>query len=593
MTTTMPTETITSNAALTREHLRTFHLSGPAPGDAIPDGPLRPTILAELTGLPQLETFYPMCVHPDGSAQPFRNLVNELEHPSLIASAFQIAMAGHPSALLEEIAPDAIASLKECSGGELARLRKLLPAGAFLLAYHADSLLPLHAAALAEARRVQRNHFWDDVRRTAARLREMLTVDRTHAPNAVSAESVTASLGSRVGAFFNPGRLAKALQQTANPLKCMEPERRSRCESTLAILEEALHDSAGDPAFFLFHSGNAGAAAVLFDGAVKQAADSFAAALQFCDVHLDRLTQLLRALRVARLEINSAFEASLHQEMLARFDWQSASSEELVAIPPIIVLETVDRLAQASLTSFGRLLRSGRPVQILIARAGLEPQDLGGFSPDFGYLAIAHRESFVLQSSLAEPSHLLPGLAAMAGTQRPTVAVVSVPVDSPVDSNAWLADNILIQSRALPLYTYAPDAGSRWSERFRLFVPPPANLSAAHAAAVANHLQRYFRIIPASAWSSEQMELDDYLAAYQTRPPLAIPYIWVEGEGGIEQRALITRDLVNYCADRRRAWQLFEELSGLGQTQQVPNDQARQEGAKEALQQVIAMLQST
>ncbi len=589
----MPTETIAPEVTgdtTSREHLRTFHLTGTVPGDAVSQGALRPTILEHLTGLPGLETFYPMCVHPDGSARPFRDVVNELEHAQIITSAFRTALDGKSSVVLADAAPAAIASLKECSPAEISRLRKLLPAGAFLLAFHADSLVLLHAAALAEAQRAERDRFWEDVKRTAARLREMLEVDRSHAPGAISAESVSASLGSRVGAFFNPGLLAKALQRPANPLRCMAPERRSRCEETLAILEEALHDAANEPAFFLFHPGEPRLDVASFHGVVKWAADIFAAAIELRESSLDRLTQVLRAVRVARLEINSAYDPSVHDEMLARFDWQSAAAGELMALPPIVALETADRLAQSSLTSFGRLLRSGRPVQILITHEGIEPQDLSGFSPDFGYLSIAHRESFVLQSSMAQSSHLLPGLAGMAKTHRPAIAVVSVPGALFSEDDVHLAESLLIISRTFPLYSYDPDAGSRWSERFRLFVPPPADLSPAHAAAVAGALRQHFRVIPASAWNSDQMELPDYLAAYKTRPPLAIPYIWVEGPNQTQQRALLTRQLVNYCLDRRRAWDLFEELSGIGQPQLVPNDAARQEGAKEALQQVIAML---
>ena len=74
-------------------------------------------------------------------------------------------------------------------------------------------------------------------------------------------------------------------------------------------------------------------------------------------------------------------------------------------------------------------------------------------------------------------------------------------------------------------------------------------------------LRRQFRVIPAAAWNNDQLEMTEYLEAYRMRPPLAIPYIWVEGANGTQQRALVTRDLANYCADRRRAWDLFEDLS--------------------------------
>jgi hypothetical protein len=576
-----------TKAAISREHLRTFHLTGLAPDAEISEDALRPTILANVAGLPALETFYPLCVRPDATARPLRELVGELEHAQNITSAFRMALEDRSSAPLDELAPAAIESLKECSGAEIARLRKLLPQDAVLLAFDAAALVPLHATALAEARNEQRTRFWEEVRRTAERLRETLAVDRTHSPDAISAESVKATLGTRVASFFNPNLLANALKRPANPMRVMEPERKSRCETTLAMLEEALHDAANDPAFFLFHSAATGFDAALLRGAAKRSDDSFTAALEFCDARLDRLTQLLRALRVARLEINATFDANIHEEMLARFDWQSASAEELMAIPPILVWETSDRLAQVTLTSFGRLLRSGRPVQILIARTGLAPQDLSGFSPDFGYLAIAHREAFVLQSSLAQLSHLVPGLASMAKTQRTAVAVVSVPHEL----DAWLTETLAVWSRAHALYTYDPDAGSRWPERFHLFTPPPSDLSPAHAAAVASNLRRNFLPIPAAAWNSEQMELADYLAAYQSRPPLAIPYIWVEDAGGTQQRALLTRDLVNFCVDRRRAWELFEELASAGKPQVVPDaGDARKEGAREALQQVIAML---
>jgi len=584
------------DAQLFREPLRTFHLSGQGLEEAIPTGALRPSILNSLA-LPDLEASYPMCVHPDGFARPFREVVGELEHAGIITSAFRIAMKGQPSGVLEEVAPTAIDSLVECSKAEIAHLRKLLPAGAFLVGFHADSLVLLHGAMLAEARRLQRARFWEEVEHTASRLREILTLDEAHAPGAISADSVTASLGQRVGSFFNAARLAEALQGPRNPSRRMDAERRSRCEITLAMLKEGLRDSAQYPAFWLFHSGVFGASSApevvsQFRGSAKWAVDSFAAALQFCDARLDQFTHLLRALRVARLEIDAMFSPQIHEEMLARFDWQSASAGELNALPPIVVIETADCLAQASLTSFGRLLRSGLPVQVLILRSGLEPQDLHEFTPDFGYLSIAHRESFVLQSSMAQPSHLLPGLAAMAKTLRPAVAVVAGPRRQEEDASVWREESLLILSRTFPLYSYNPESGAHWKERFQLLAHDVTHedLTAAHTIAVSDHFRQQFRIVPPSAWTSEQMELKPYLEAYTHRPPLAIPYLWVETKDGTQQRAMLTRDLVNFCVDRRRAWALFDELAEIGKPQPVPNENAREEGARDTIQQVLAML---
>ena len=456
-------------------------------------------------------------------------------------------------------------------------------------AYEEAALLPLHASALAQARGEQRTRFWNDVRHTHDRLREVLAVDSAHAPGAISAESVQATLGDRVSSFFKPNLLAKALQRPANPLRSMDPARRSRCESIIAALREALHDAANDPELFVFHS-----AGVAYDSIELRAADckvddSFAAALELCETRLNRLTDLLRTMRMAKLEIDSAFDPRIHDDMLSRFDWESASAEELAAIPPIVVWESAGKVAQASLTSFGRLLRSGFPVQILISRPSITPEDLRGFSPDLGYLAMAHRETYVLQSSLAELSHLTPGLLEMAKTQRTAVAVIS----EAADQEDGLGEVLAVWSRTHALYSYNPEAGPHWLDRFRLSVPPAVEVHAAHAAAVMPQLRGNFLVIPAAAWNSEQMELSDYFAAYQSHPPLAIPFIWVEDVSGGQSRALLTRDLANFCVDRQRAWVLFEFLGGSAKAEAPPDPEAaRKEGATEALQQVIAMLQS-
>ena len=143
----MAANTITAEAVLSREQLRTFHMSGQGIDEMMPARPLRPTSLASLTALPELEAFYPMCVHPEGAAQPFRELVSGLEHAGIITSAFRTAMNGQPSLPLEDVAEEAINSLADCPRTEIARLRKLLPEGAFLVAFHTDALILLHAAA--------------------------------------------------------------------------------------------------------------------------------------------------------------------------------------------------------------------------------------------------------------------------------------------------------------------------------------------------------------------------------------------------------------------------------------------------------------
>ena len=118
---------MTQTALLPREQLRTFHLSGHHPDDVNPGGALRPIALFATAPLPDLEASYPMCVHPDGTAQPLRSLIHELEHAENITAAFRAAMNRDSCVPLQAVAGAAIESLVECSATEIARLRKLLP----------------------------------------------------------------------------------------------------------------------------------------------------------------------------------------------------------------------------------------------------------------------------------------------------------------------------------------------------------------------------------------------------------------------------------------------------------------------------------
>jgi hypothetical protein len=460
-------------------------------------------------------------------------------------------------------------------------------------------LLALYAAAVESSRSKARTQFLEKIKLAHERLRELLALDHELSPDAYSARTVSASLGSP-GSLFRAKALADAFQARTGGLRPMDTERRARIEATIVALDAALHEAQWQPPFWVFHTGQAsvpsGVACEL-----HQAPDSFAAALEFCDEQLSRFAMVLRALRTARLESESGFVPSIHEELLQRFDWQAAEPDELLALPPVVVLETAERLAQRSLTSFGRLLRSGRPLQVLVTCSGLYADDLSGFVPDFGYLAIAHREAFVLQSSLARPDHVTAGLSEMTRSLRPAVAVVSVPRDSKPE--AWLETGLLYLSRAFPLFRYDPDRGETWSERFALFTGTLPELTLAHAAAVSSGLRHHFRVIADPAPDSEQMELVEYLQKYRQAPPLAIPFIWIKDGEGALQRAIMTRELAHATRDRHRAWRIFEELAGVNnayaeiavaharqEVRDSAQEGAKQEGAMQAIHRVVAIL---
>ena len=586
----------TQEAGISREQLRTFHLAGRELDEYQPKAGLRAGILGELT-LPALESAYPVWVAPGQAPRSLADVLGESPYTAAAVASFRAAIGDRVLVALHEI-KDAVIR----PAGLPDELARRIPATGWLVSFSAQTLPLLYGAALAAARQRPRAQFFEQLKQCVARLQDLLASDDAHPRESPSSQDISAALGTEGREFFKPDVLEHAFRRSGPPARRMDAERRARCEATLKTLEDAVHDHQQQPVFWLFHfdaaSGPAPSGVETFGGRCRQSADPCGAALEFCDQQLRWLVGVLRAMRIARLEAESSFDPTLHAPMLGRFDWQTADARELDALPAVVVMEPAGRLAKTSLASFARLLRSGRPVQILVPSPGLYVEDLSGVVPDFAYLAVAHREAFVVQSSVAHFAHLAEGLAGMTRTLRPAVAVVCVPENHQRQADQWLEISLCSFSRAFPLYLYDPDRGSRWPERFQLWEPGPAfaGLTAAHAAALSEKFRSHFRVIPASQWDDEQMELGEYLSRYQSAAPLAIPYLWVIDESGERLRAAVTRELVNLCRDRARAWEIFAELAGARPEQKAPEavraelEQARREGAMDAIHRTLAML---
>ncbi len=343
-----------------------------------------------------------------------------------------------------------------------------------------------------------------------------------------------------------------------------------------------------------------------------------------------------RAARVAQLERTHDFVPALHQAAIDRLDWQGLEELEATQLPLIVVYETARRLVGGTMDAFHRLVRSGRPVKIVLAEPETlveEGSELGGMLPDLGYLALSHREAWVFQCPLSQPDRLLEGFRQMVNSTRTVVAVVSLPHPTEDRELSWHRWVTAVHARAFPVFRYDPGAGESWADRFSLDGNPcpdqpwvsqswdcldpsgaPATLSEAltyaHVAAQNPALRRHFCVIPPEAWREDQVPVAAYLSEYRNGPPPTLPYLWVLDAEGRLQRAVITRELAHAALERGRTWRLLQELAGLrsvhveravAATERQLSErllsaeeqrlaQAREEGARQAVDRILARL---
>jgi len=455
---------------------------------------------------------------------------------------------------------------------------------------HAPSPLSpvaLLAAALHATRGPARESMLAQIRQAADRLTELLALDDSHAAETLSEETLSSSMGAGTDRFLNTAHIATALRKRSNPVQRMDPARRERCRRAIGVLRAASAEAAGQPHLLVFRTGSQDA--VPQGAEIRSTPDPCGDAVNFCKRHLQNWEGALRALRIARLELEQAYNALLHDPILERFQWPAAHPEELAGAVPVVVVLHAAEFDALPLSAITRTLESGLPLQILVLHPGLTAGAIGGDSPDIALIALAHRNVVVTQGSLCAPDTLGRQFAVLAKSVHPALAVVA-------DSRS-LPAQILAETTAWPMFTYEPAASGTIAGGLRFDFVENQTWTPAHAAALEPDLRKHFRLLPEEAEDPEQIELGLYLDRYHDHAPLAIPYLPVLDERGRTRRLAVSRDLADYCHARLQAWRWLKDAAThpVAAPIEVPTpaagaEDAMRRGAEQAIARAIHLL---
>ena len=652
--------------------IRRFHRLGARTFDPAPRLPVRPAVLDSLAATLRGASPDPFVLVPSQDAERpiaargLRELLDE-ELDAMEAAGWDPgALAGNldslaaiASRLLAERGPGAeLESLLLAAGDELtsklamadedalslrsslAELRGRLPGQGRVLSLGADTPLRLYLEVLEAVRAPLRRRFTAQLERHRERLRDLLQLDRMSSAGGRTAAALTAQLGATAVQLIDPEALSRTLPAGAGPAQ-LDEARRQRIEEALATIDGHLEQQGRLPRVVFLRA--PGVDFPLPGEEQEEHPDPLAAAVGYFDGTARRLARVFQAARVAGLEADGNYRPELHDEVLADLDWESFTAEELALVPLVAVVTSGRSLRQRGQGSLSRLLRSSRPVHVIVqdeVGAPDEAEDLSSFHIDLGYLVMAHREVFAVGSTLARPDRLTEGLVRMVRAPRPGVALMHLPARELASWHALLAEAAL-RGRACPYFLYDPDAGASWADRFDLEGNPQPDgawpihqvryleqgdekslevaFTFADAVALEPAYLRHLRVIPRAAWDDEsQRPLAEYVEALdlESRQP-SIPYLWVVDETETLQRAVVTRELAMVCRDRLRGWRVLQELGGyensyaeraaaaareqalaeaaqeraeLEQAHAEVLAQARGEGARESMEQLAAVL---
>ena len=454
----------------------------------------------------------------------------------------------------------------------------------------------------------------EEIEFLALKLSGILQADFMKSGKARSPEKLKGAVGTAFEAAFDFDAISRVLAPAAKSSP-LTRQRRKRIEGALSTLQsqrffppigEAAED-APEVAYYEFS----------FDGCV--------AALAAYHQRLGEMGALVKAMAVARLEIENRYVEARHDAFFADFDPLSLEVDDLAMFPDYLVCVGKLRENQKETSSLIEALSTDLPFKImaqcndvlddLLTASG---QPLTGIkSANLARTAVGLGGStFVLQ---AGGSHLFRVRDRIAkGLAYGGPALFSIFSGSPPSNEngakktsrpaAYLVAAAAMESRAFPFFCHDPSAGADWASRLTVDGNPqssenwPAHgvsfedselqrvsetvaFSFVDFVAMDARFARHFATAPKAKWDNGMIPAADYLESAEAAARGEAPYVsMIDGTGTLHR--VVADDKVIRAARRcLESWRSLQELGGINNSHAfrlLQSERAEWEREKEA-----------
>ncbi len=339
--------------------------------------------------------------------------------------------------------------------------------------------------------------------------------------------------------------------------------------------------------------------------------DSPSLALGVFEGHMVKMAQGFKAIREAELELAGEYVEARDSTFFDTFDWRHFSDEEYALCPPVVVVGGDGAMYDIGLQNLSRAMMSGKPLKVLVLDTQVysntggqactsgflgQVSDMAAFGEsikgkqevrkELGLIGIAHRTTYVMQATIAHPSHMIEGFIEGLNCRRPALfnCYTSCQPEHGIADDAGAAQaKLAVESRAYPLFRYHPERGATVAECLDLGGnPAPAEdwpsyaltyrkherdrelelpLTFADFAASEGRFRKHFRTVPEEAWHDDMVPLAEYLELSGDDREGKYPYIWHVLPEGKLGRLLVADALVASCEDRRDFWRMLRSLA--------------------------------
>ncbi|MGB5188535.1 2-oxoacid:acceptor oxidoreductase family protein [Robiginitalea sp.] len=349
--------------------------------------------------------------------------------------------------------------------------------------------------------------------------------------------------------------------------------------------------------------------------------DSTSMAMGIFEGHMSKMAEGFRTIRKAELELEGKYDASVHDDFFTYFNWQQFTDKEWLLCPPVVSLGGDGAMYDIGFQNLSRMMASGKPIKVIVVDTQVYSNTGGqactsGFigqisdmaqygkvwkgksepRKEIGLIAMAHRNTYVMQATLANTSQMIEGFIDGLMTKRPALFnlyTTCQPEHGVGDDLGVHQAKLAMESRAYPIFRYNPDLGIKVHEALDLSGNPAIDqtwptydlkyleygqertmslpMTFADFALTEARFRKHFRKVPRSAWNDNMMLLAEFLELEESEREGKFPYIWVVDRDQKLNRVLVAKPIVDSCEERRDFWLMLRDLAGVEPKPQEEN----------------------
>jgi pyruvate-ferredoxin/flavodoxin oxidoreductase len=340
--------------------------------------------------------------------------------------------------------------------------------------------------------------------------------------------------------------------------------------------------------------------------------DPASMALGVFEGHMAKMADGFKTIRLAERLLKDQYDPQGEEEEFRYFNWEDFTDEEFNLCPPVVAVGGDGAMYDIGFQNLSRAMMSGKPIKVLVvdtqvySNTGGQACTSGFFGQisdmaqygdaikgkeevrkEIGLVAMAHRTTYFLQSTMAYPNHMIEGFVQGLMSRRPALFNLYTscqPEHGIGDDMSHHQAKLAVESRAYPLFKYDPDRGKTAAECFDLDGNPAISrdwpvtkieyvergknkemdLSTTFVdfAVTETRFRKHFRKVPRDAWHEGMVLVSDYLELDEDDREDKVPYVWALDANRELSRLLVAEPMIRSAEERRDFWIMLRSMAG-------------------------------